>query len=387
MYIWIYMLFIGAKQIKLIIMKKLLSFLTLSVLMLTVMSSCKKTPDNSGKPKISIASSWTEVAPGGSAPFTITSSVAPESDIVVNVSSDNTSAATVPNELTIKAGDTSVSGTITGVAPGDAEISISSSGAEIEVGSINIKVTDNPVIPEVVELTLKLSTTTAGMNSSVNFTVSSPGAPEKDIPITVTSSNTAAATVPAALTLKAGSKEVSGQITTLAIGESNITISADGVDIAVATIKLTVVEKLDPLEYCTITINYDYSCLISFKLGDKTIEAGSCDYYTGEAPLASDFVIKYSPEATAGEPTGSSDSYTLQIYADWHRTGTFTRVYNQEITAGTSVKDYSGTLDIPADAAVSSTIRVISSYTPGLSLVNGCGEIESGTVIDVVYTK
>ena len=247
--------------------------------------------------------------------------------------------------------------------------------------------TENPVIPEVVELTLKLSTTTAGMNSSVNFTVSSPGAPEKDIPITVTSSNTAAATVPATLTLKAGSKEVSGQIATLAIGESDITISADGVDIAVATVKLTVVEKLDPLEYCTITINYDYSCLISFKLGDKTIEAGSCDYYTGEAPLASDFVIKYSPEATAGEPTGSSDSYTLQIYADWHRTGTFTRVYNQEITAGTSVKDYSGTLDIPADAAVSSTIRVISSYTPGLSLVNGCGEIESGTVIDVVYTK
>ena len=77
MYIWIYRLFIGAKQIKLIIMKKLLSFLTLSVLMLTVMSSCKKTPDNSGKPKISIASSWTEVVPGGSAPFTITSSVAP----------------------------------------------------------------------------------------------------------------------------------------------------------------------------------------------------------------------------------------------------------------------------------------------------------------------
>lgn len=375
------------KQIKLIIMKKLLSFLTLSVMVLTVMSSCNKPVDDDSKPKISIKSSWSEMKPGGSAPFTITSSAAYESDIAVNVTSSNTAVATVPQELTIKAGETSVSGTITGVAAGEAEISISSSVAQVETGSIKIKVTDNPVIPEVVELSLKLSTTTAGVNSNVNFTVSSPGAPEKDIQINVSSSNTNAATVPATLTLKAGNKEVSGQISTLAIGESDITIAADGVDIVVSTVKLSVVEKMDPLAYCDITINYDYSCLISFTLGDKTIEAGACDYYTGEAPLASNFVIKYSPEATAGEPTGPTDSYTLQIYADWNRTGKFTRVYNQEITAGSTVKDYSGTLDIPADAAVSSTIRVISSYTQGLSLVDGCGSIESGTVIDVVYTK
>ena len=368
-------------------MRKLLSFVSLTVMALAVVTGCKKTPDTGGKPSISIKSGWTEIAPGGTASFTVSSSVAPESDILVNISSDNTSVATVPEQVTIKAGETSVAGTITGVAAGDAQISITSSDAVIDEGSIKITVKDNPVVPEIVELTLKLAMTTAGVNSSAGFTVSSPGAPEKDVLINVSSSNTTVATVPSSVTLKAGTKEVSGQISTLATGDSDISISADGVDIAVSTAKLTVVEKMEPLEYCNIEISYDYSCLMSFTLGSTTIPAGACDYFTGEAPLASDFSIKYSPEATAGEPTGASDSYTLQIYADWNRTGKFTRVYNNEITAGSSVKDYTGTLDIPADAAVSSTIRVLSSYTPSMSIADGCGRIESGTVIDVVYTK
>ena len=185
----------------------------------------------------------TSVKAGQKVGFTVNSAIAPEKDLTINVESDNTSIATVPATITMKAGEKSVSGEVSGIAKGDANISISADGVKVSGKTAKITVTEStPPAPEVVKLSIATSASQVTAGEKIKFTVSSPVAPESDITVSVTSSNTAAATVPASVTLAAGQKSVEGDITGVAEGTATVTIAAEGVEIATASKEITVLK-------------------------------------------------------------------------------------------------------------------------------------------------
>lgn len=89
--------------------------------------------------KIEVAS--TSVVTGAKVPFLITASVAPKSDLTINLTSDKPEFVTAPASVVLKSGALEVEGELTAVAPGKAAISVSAVGAvvpaalEITVGN------------------------------------------------------------------------------------------------------------------------------------------------------------------------------------------------------------------------------------------------------------
>ena len=348
---------------------------------------------------LSINATVTEVAPGETIDFTVTSPIAPASDLTVNLVSSSTEIATVPASVVLKGGETSVTGQISALAQGNATITISASGVEIPKPTLDITVTAAPVTEPTLSIGA-VSTTTVVMGETIKFKVSTPIAAANDIVVNVTSSNTNVATVPAQVTLTAGQLEVQGDITSVAIGNADITISANEVAIGTAVLKISVVDELAVYPtYCAPTFStYQYACLADASLGTAKIGAGMPAYFTnGESdpvPFSPDWKMTFQP--WADYITGNGDAYTLAIFADWNLTGTFTQVHTQQITAvtvGGSTDDpsgektvpYNGTLTVPAGASSIGVIRMAVWYqTDGLG-TNGCGKVESGSVIDFYY--
>lgn len=89
--------------------------------------------------KIEVAS--TSVVTGAKVPFLITASVAPKSDLTINLTSDKPEFVTAPASVVLKSGALEVEGELTAVALGKAAISVSAVGAvvpaalEITVGN------------------------------------------------------------------------------------------------------------------------------------------------------------------------------------------------------------------------------------------------------------
>ena len=237
-------------------MKKLLHFAGIIACSTLVMTSCNKTPENSDKVELKLSAAATEVAPGKTLQFMVTSETALESDIIINVASDNTSAATVPATVTMKAGQQSVTDIITGVAEGEATITISADGALISEGSLKIKVSgtaDTPV-PEKPELVLSTEKAKLYTGETMKFTVTTAKAPEKDVTITVKSSDENIFTVTESLTLQAGKTSVEGTLTAVAVGSAKVTIEAEGIDIKTGSKDVTV-EKAPALELTIAAAN------------------------------------------------------------------------------------------------------------------------------------
>lgn len=344
------------------------------------------TPPIPEKVNVSISTTHSEVAPGATIPFVITAEKAVQEDLVINVTSGNTAAATVPATVTILAGQSSVSGTITGVAAGEATITISSEKINATIATVSV------VVKEGAATSVALSITTASTDVEVGlklkFTISTPVAPTADLTINLVSNN-ANATVPATIVLPAGKMSIQGEITSAVIGTATVTMSVAGTTITKASVDINITERQN-ITYCELDFNgYQYAMLNSFKLGNITVACGGNETYLGEGPLAADFEFDFNPQGIVyDEPTGAKDKYTLAIFADWHRTGTFTQVFSKVITAGSSSSKHSGTLTIPDNAASTSVIRAVSFYSgEGGMLVNGCGRVESGSAVDFTYTK
>ena len=151
---------------------------------------------------------------------------APSGGTVVTLKSSNTAAATVPASVTVPAGSTSTTFTVsTSAVTTSTSVSIT---ATYSSSSQSATLTVAPL--SVLSLTLNPATVTSGTPSTGTVTLNA-AAPSGGTVVTLTSSNTAAATVPASVTVSAGSTSATFTVTTLTVTTSttvNVTASYSG---------------------------------------------------------------------------------------------------------------------------------------------------------------
>ena len=171
----------------------------------------------------SVTVSPSAVAGGVSSTGTATlSGPAPLGGAVVSLSSDNTSAATVPASVTVAAGAASATFTIATVPVSSATIARISGLFGGVTRSTNLTV--NP--PSLSSLSLNPSTVQGGNSSTGTVTLSGP-APTGGAVVTLSNSNTTAATVPASVTVAAGATGATFAVTTSPVsGSTAVTITA-----------------------------------------------------------------------------------------------------------------------------------------------------------------
>ena len=155
------------------------------------------------------------------------SGAAPSGGAQVSLSSSNTTAAQVPSSVTVAAGATSATFTVSTSAVGaSTAVTISPSYAG---ATKTASLTVNPAPPPPVTLSaISLSPTSViGGNSSTGTVTLSAAAPSGGAQVSLSSSNTAVARVPSSVTVAAGATSATFTVSTSAVGASNaVTISA-----------------------------------------------------------------------------------------------------------------------------------------------------------------
>ena len=157
---------------------------------------------------------------------------APNGGALVSLSSSNTAVATVLANVTIPAGATSLTFSVTTLAvTASTPITISASYAGV-TKTASLTVTPQPPSgPTLTSLTLNPTSVNGGSPSTGSVTLSGP-APTAGALVSLSSSNMAAATVPASVTVPAGATSLTFTVPTLAVTASttvNISASYAGV--------------------------------------------------------------------------------------------------------------------------------------------------------------
>jgi len=186
---------------------------------------------SSAAPALSLSSltlNPTSVAGGNSSTGTVTlSGPAPAGGAQVALSSSNTAAATVPSSVTVPAGATSATFTVsTSVVTASAAVTISAAyGGATRTASLAVTPAAPPP-PTLASLGLNPTSVTGGNSSTGTVTLSGP-APAGGAQVALSSSNTAAATVPSSVTVPAGATSATFTVSTSAVAASTtVTISA-----------------------------------------------------------------------------------------------------------------------------------------------------------------
>jgi hypothetical protein len=158
-------------------------------------------------------------------------SAAPSGGAVVTLSSSNTSAATVPASVTVPAGAVSATFVVS-TASVTASTSLTISGAfGGTTRSATLTVTPPPPPASLSTVAVNPASVTGGASSQGTVTLTSP-APAGGFAVSLSSSNTAAATVPAGVSVAQGTTSATFAIATSAVTASTavtITASAGGV--------------------------------------------------------------------------------------------------------------------------------------------------------------
>jgi hypothetical protein len=177
----------------------------------------------------------TVVGLGKSTDFVVSlPSPAPAGGVTINLNSSDTSRVTIaPATLSIAAGQTAPASQpqVTGVNLGQANVTASAPG--FTSASVPVQVSANLVFAP-----LSLTISGAGAQN-LTLTLSGP-APSGGLTVNLTSSNTAAATVPPSLTFPASATSINVPVTPGSPGTTTITASAAAPNIADATASVTV---------------------------------------------------------------------------------------------------------------------------------------------------
>jgi uncharacterized repeat protein (TIGR01451 family) len=151
---------------------------------------------------------------------TITASPAPQADLVVTLSADNASKATVPATVMIPAGQTSATFPITivnnALLDGTQAVNISASAAGYAGATGNVTVQDNETA--VLSVTLPASTTEGA--GSVQGSVAVSAAPDSAVTVALSSNDPSAVQTPASVTIAAG--QTSANFTATIIDDNKI---------------------------------------------------------------------------------------------------------------------------------------------------------------------
>ena len=156
------------------------------------------------------------------------SAAAPSGGAVVSLSSSNTGAARVPASVTVAAGATSATFTVaTSAVTASTAATISASyGGTTKTATLTV----NPAAPPPItlsSLSLNPTSVTGGTQSSTGTVTLSGAAPSGGAVVSLSSSNTGAARVPASVTVAAGATSTSFAVSTsLVTGSTAVTISA-----------------------------------------------------------------------------------------------------------------------------------------------------------------
>lgn len=151
----------------------------------------------------------------GAAPLTATLDIAaaPVSDLVVTLASTNTAAATVPATITIPSGQTSVTFPVTviddALLDGTQSAVITALVTGYDAGVSTLNVLDN----ETTTITLTLPATLAENAAATTGTITLSNAAGSDVTLPLTSSDTTELSVPASVTIPAGSTSATFAIT------------------------------------------------------------------------------------------------------------------------------------------------------------------------------
>ena len=242
---------------------------------------------------------------------TITVSPAPASALVVGLVSGDPTQATVPASVTIPAGQTTVSFPITiindAILDGTQYVTITGTAAGYPAGSAVLAVQDN----ETATLAMSLPATTSESSGSVQGTVTVSAVPASAIVVTLISSDPAAATAPATVTIPAG--QTSANFTLTIIDDNKLNGTHD------ATITAHVANWTDGAG--TISISDNENTNLTLTLPPQVIEGGTASGTvaisgTRTSPLtvalASNATSRLTVPATVTIPAGAiSTAVTL----------------------------------------------------------------------------
>lgn len=178
----------------------------------------------SGPTLSSLTLNPTSVTGGTSSRGTVTlTGAAPSGGAVVSLTSGNTSVATVPSSVTVAAGSTSATFTVSTVSV-TANTSVTISGT-YNGTTKSATLTVTPAPPTLASLTLNPTTVVGGNTSQGNVTLTS-AAPSGGAVVSLTSGNTSVATVPSSVTVAAGSTSVTFTVSTVSVtANTSVTIS------------------------------------------------------------------------------------------------------------------------------------------------------------------
>jgi hypothetical protein len=159
---------------------------------------------------------------------------APASGLVINISSSNAAAVTVPTTVSIAATKSSVAVPVTGIAVGTSVVHASAPALADTTATVNVVNVGVIGLP---------SNTTVGLGQSVAFPVTLPSpAPAGGVTVTLGSSDTSKVTISATtVTIAAGQTGPSAQpsVTGVNVGAANITATATGYTAATQAVRVT----------------------------------------------------------------------------------------------------------------------------------------------------
>ena len=296
----------------------------------------------------------TSLIGGNSSTGTVTlSGAAPAGGLAVTLSSSNTSVAQVPTSVTVAAG--TVTATFTATTSAVAAIStvnVSGTYGGIQAGAT---LTVNPATLSA--LSLNPTSVVGGTNSTGTVTLTG-RAPTGGVSVALQSSNTTVATVPATVTVSAGSTSATFVITTYAIASNN---------------SVTIAGTLGASQTATLAVNA--ATLSSITRSPTSVVGGNNSTGTvtlnGAAPIGGATVTLQSSNTAAAKVPAS-----VTIAAGSTST-TFT-ITTSPVTSSTSVT-ISGTYGVTRTTTLTVTPLTLSSIARSPSSVVG-GANSTGTV-------
>ena len=213
-------------------------------------------PDGTPPPSATLSSftvNPTSVIGGNPSTGTVTlPGPAPAGGSVVTLTSNLPNAATVPSSVTVAAGATSANFTITTFPSNTTTVQLSASLGNTTLFA-SLGVNPPPPSPTLSAVTVN-PTSVVGGNSSTGTVTLSAAAPSGGVVVSLSSSNTAAATVPASVTVAAGSTSRTFTVATSAVGASTpVTITASAGSVT-RTVALTVNPPGPPGQGATLTV-------------------------------------------------------------------------------------------------------------------------------------
>ncbi len=263
-------------------------------------------------PGIAVSASpaaFAENAGAAASTGTVTIPTALGADLTVDLSSADTTEATVPATVTIPAGQTSATFPIAAIddflADGPQVFLITASAAGYLTGQISLTVNDDTDAPLAVSIVPAAFPENAGPAAATG-TITLAAATAVDVAVDLTSSDLTEATVPLSVTIPAGMNSVSFAVDAIddtnQDGSINVTISAVAVDYTSGSTVIQVTDDGDVAPQPTLAPG-----AIAFTEFDADSTDGLA--FVVLAPIAGTDVIYFTDKGWNGMPIGSGGAF------------------------------------------------------------------------------